>query len=203
MTPHPPLLVVATRNAHKTFEIARMLDGLYVVKDLSAFPDAPDVEETGATFAENAALKAISASRVIPGIVLADDSGLCVDALGGEPGVRSARYAGGSGDSARNNAKLLAALARLPLQASRTARFRCSMVLAEEGRVLGAFDGEVEGTLLAEPRGRDGFGYDPLFMPKGYEQTFAELPGDVKNGISHRGRALAKAVEFLKSLSRS
>ncbi len=193
-----PLLVVATRNAHKTGEIARMLEGLYEVADLASYPAAPDVEETGGTFAENAALKAVSASHVVPGIVLADDSGLCVDALGGEPGVRSARYAGERADSAQNNAKLTDELRRRGSSRPSTARFHCAMVLAQDGAVLDTFVGTVEGTILAEPRGAEGFGYDPLFVPEGYEQTFAELPGDVKNGISHRGRALAQVVDWLK-----
>lgn len=194
-----PLLVIATRNAHKTAEIARMLEGLYEVADLSAFPDAPEVEETGSTFAENAVLKAVSASRAIPGLVLADDSGLCVDALGGEPGVRSARYAGEGGDSSANNAKLMAELARRGGEGPLTARFACAMAVARGGEVLGVFEGSVEGTMLTQLRGSEGFGYDPLFVPEGYDETFAELPGDVKNGMSHRGRALAQVIAWLRA----
>lgn len=193
-----PLLVVATRNAHKTSEIARMLEGLYEVADLTSYPSAPEVEETGRTFAENAALKAVSASLAVPGIVLADDSGLCVDALGGEPGVRSARYAGEHAGSAENNEKLIAQLARCGSPGPYAARFLCAMVLAQGGEVLDTFIGTVEGTVRTELRGEEGFGYDPLFVPEGYERTFAELPGDVKNGISHRGRALAQVVERLQ-----
>lgn len=196
-----PLLVIATQNAHKTAEIARMLSGLYEVSDLAAYPEAPDVEETGVTFAENAALKALSASRVIPGLVLADDSGLCVDALAGEPGVRSARYAGEGAGSAANNARLLAELARCGRSGPFSARFVCAMVLAREGEVLGTFEGKVEGTILTELRGREGFGYDPLFVPEGYDETFAELPGDVKNGMSHRGRALSLVIEYLHAMA--
>ena len=193
-----PLLVVATRNAHKTSEIARMLEGLYEVADLTSYPSAPEVEETGHTFAENAVLKAVSASPAVPGIVLADDSGLCVDVLGGKPGVLSARYAGEHAGSAGNNQKLIAELARCGLPGPYTARFLCAMTLAKGGEVLGTFIGTVEGTVRTELRGEEGFGYDPLFVPGGYERTFAELPVDVKNGMSHRGRALAQAVEWLR-----
>lgn len=194
-----PLLVIATHNAHKTSEIARMLCGMYEVKDLSAYPAIPETEETGDTFAENAALKALAASRLLPGIILADDSGLCVDALGGAPGVRSARYAGEDGDSALNNAKLLAELSRLPSDSPRTAHFQCTMVLAENGRILAECNGRVDGYILTELRGAQGFGYDPLFVPKGYSETFAELPADVKNSMSHRARALEKAIAYLKN----
>lgn len=194
-----PLLVIATHNAHKTAEMARMLAGLYEVRDLSAYPDAPDVEETGSTFADNAALKALSASRVIPGMVLADDSGLCVDVLGGEPGVRSARYAGEGAGSAANNAKLLAELSRRGGDGPYAARFVCAMVLAMGGEALGTFEGAVEGSVITELRGKEGFGYDPLFVPEGYWETFAELPADVKNRMSHRGRALASVVKHLRA----
>ena len=193
-----PLLVVATRNAHKTSEIARMLEGLYEVADLSSYASAPEVEETGHTFAENAVLKAVSASHAVPGLVLADDSGLCVDALGGEPGVRSARYAGEHAGSDENNEKLIEELSRCGSPGPHAARFLCAMTLAKDGEVLDTFIGTVEGTVQAEHRGQEGFGYDPLFIPEGYEHTFAELPADVKNNISHRGRALAQVVEWLR-----
>lgn len=197
-----PLLVIATHNAHKTSEIARMLSQIYEVKDLSSYPSVPETEETGDTFAENAALKALAASRLIPGIVLADDSGLCVDALDGAPGVRSARYAGEDGDSAHNNAKLLAELSRMPANTPRTAHFQCTMVLAENGRILTECEGRIDGSILTEMRGAQGFGYDPLFVPNGYSETFAELPADVKNSMSHRGRALEKAIAYLKGFAR-
>lgn len=194
-----PLLVVATRNAHKTEEIRQMLAGLYEVCDLSSYPEAPEVEETGETFAENAALKAVSASRVIPGIVLADDSGLCVDALGGLPGVRSARFGGEDGNHELNNRKMMQELARFADDVPMTARFMCVMVLAQGGEVLGEFSGSVEGSMLKELRGAKGFGYDPLFIPEGHERSFAELGSDEKNGMSHRGRALAQAVGYLRN----
>lgn len=198
-----PLLVIATRNAHKTGEIRSMLGGSWEVRDLSSYPEAPLVDETGVTFSENATLKAVSASRVIPGVVLADDSGLEVDALDGRPGVWSSSFGGEEGNHERNNAHMMAELQRAgastPERAA--ARFRCVMVLARDGQVLAEFSGSVEGHMLASKRGEGGFGYDPLFVPEGCDQTFAELPGDVKNSMSHRGRALAKAVAFLTELT--
>jgi len=190
------LLTVATRNGHKTQEIAEMLKERFVVRDLSGIAEAPEIEETGKTFAENAALKAVGISRVVPGMVLADDSGLEVDVLGGAPGVHSARYAGVQGDDAANNEKLIEALKGRP-EAERRGRFRCVLVLAREGKVLAEFSGAVEGHLLEKPRGRVGFGYDPLFVPKGFAETFAELGPEVKNKLSHRARALDGLMEWL------
>ena len=190
------LLTVATRNGHKTQEIAEMLKERFVVRDLSGIAEAPEIEETGKTFAENAALKAEGISRVVPGMVLADDSGLEVDVLGGAPGVHSARYAGVQGDDAANNEKLIEALKGRP-EAERRGRFRCVLVLAREGKVLAEFSGAVEGHLLEKPRGRVGFGYDPLFVPKGFAETFAELGPEVKNKLSHRARALDGLMEWL------
>ncbi len=194
-----PSLLIATRNAHKTAEIRSMLGAGWDVADLTTRSDFPDVEETGQTFRENAELKALSASFRDPGSwVLADDSGLEVDALDGAPGVISARYSGVDATDATNRAKLLAALAEVE-SARRTARFHCAMSLAHGGVVEGAFDGAVEGRILREERGQGGFGYDALFVPSGFEDTFAELPVAVKNSLSHRGRALAKAITFLRA----
>ncbi|MDD5200764.1 MAG: RdgB/HAM1 family non-canonical purine NTP pyrophosphatase [Terrimicrobiaceae bacterium] len=185
-----PRLVLATRNAHKTAEIAAMLAGVFDVADLRDAPGAPEIEEVGATFAENAALKANGISRFTGGWALADDSGLEVDALGGEPGVRSARFAGGRATDAENNRLLLSRLSALP-GAPRTARFRCALALARDGALVATFDGTVEGRLIEAPRGAGGFGYDPLFIADGYDRTFAELSAEAKNAISHRARALA------------
>lgn len=193
-----PLIVIATNNKHKTEEIAAMLNGLFEVKDLSSYPDVPKVEETGETFAENAALKAVAASRMISGIVLADDSGLCVDALGGKPGVRSARFGGEEGNHTLNNARMLQELSRLDSGTTLAARFVCTMVLARGGEVVGEFSGVAEGSMLREMKGAQGFGYDPLFQPFGYDRSFAELSGAEKNGISHRGKALRQVVDYLK-----
>lgn len=172
-----------------------MLGKGYEVSDLKEYPELPQVEETGVTFLENATLKAVEISEQVPGLVLADDSGLEVDALGGAPGVYSARYAGEEGNDAANNEKLLNELAGAE---GCSARFRCVMVLAEDGEVLAHYDGAVEGKIIGEKRGEGGFGYDPLFVPEGYEQTFAELGEEVKNGLSHRARAMAKVVGWLE-----
>ncbi|HSP43707.1 MAG TPA: RdgB/HAM1 family non-canonical purine NTP pyrophosphatase [Luteolibacter sp.] len=189
-----PHLIIATRNAHKTAEIRAMLGASHEVLDMSAFPDAPAIEETGVTFLENARLKALGISRVIGGIVLSDDSGLEVDALNGAPGVWSSSYGGVEGDHACNNARLIKEMAG---NNDRRARFRCTMVLAQGGSELAHFTGAVEGRIIGEPRGAEGFGYDPLFVPDGHERTFAELGEDVKNTLSHRARALAQVVDWL------
>ena len=189
-------LLIATRNAHKTAEIAAILGSAWEVSDLHAHPDVTSPEETGGTFAENAAIKALAASRVFDGWVLADDSGLEVDALAGAPGVRSARYAGPGATDADNRAKLLRALEGVRGKA-RSARFRCAMALARAGEVLGTFDGAIEGIIVNGERGEGGFGYDALFVPEGHCETFAQLPPSTKNALSHRARALAQAAAFL------
>ena len=187
-------LTVATGNAHKTQEIRAMLGSGYDVKDLKSYPELPEVEETGATFLENATLKAVQMSQQIQELVLSDDSGLEVDALDGAPGVYSARYAGVHGADAVNNTKLLA---ELEGEGNRRARFRCVMVLARSGEMLAHFDGSVEGNIIEALQGEGGFGYDPLFVPLGYHQTFAELGEEVKNGLSHRARAMDKVCAWL------
>lgn len=189
-------LLVATRNVHKSAEIAAMLGECFRVRDLSAVPEAPEVEETGTTFAENARLKALGISAVVPGLVLADDSGLEVDALEGAPGVYSARYAGTAGDDGANNARLMREMHGVE---NRAARFRCVMVLSRGDEVLGQFDGSVEGRIVDTARGGGGFGYDPFFVPDGHHQTFAELGAEVKNTLSHRARALEKFLQWLTS----
>lgn len=189
-------LLIATKNAHKTVEIAAMLAG-WEVSDLTAHPDIPAPEETGTTFAENATIKAIAASRRFAGLVLSDDSGLEVDALGGAPGVTSARYAGPGATDADHRERLLSELARADGR-TRTARFHCVMALARNGVVLGLFDGAVEGRIIDTEKGGGGFGYDPLFVPEGFSETFGELSVEIKNRLSHRARALSKVVSFLK-----
>ena len=185
---HP--LLLATRNPHKTREFAEILGEYYVVRDLSDRTDLPAVEETGSTFAENAILKAVATSRQLPGVVVADDSGLEVDALNGAPGIYSARYAGAGATDEDNVAKLLAELRKYPGSRPYLARFRCVLALAKEGNVLRTLEGVVEGTIVDAPRGSTGFGYDPVFQPMGLTQTFAELLPAEKNRISHRGRAI-------------
>lgn len=192
-------LIVATRNAHKTREIQRILGADFAVCDLSAYLGAPETVESGKTFEENAALKATAASRQLPGLVVADDSGLEVDALGGAPGIYSARYAGQNATDKQNIDQLLEELARIET-AKRSARFRCVIALAREGKLLGAFEGVVEGMIVDSPRGTSGFGYDPIFVPQEFEQTFGELPAEVKDRISHRGRALRLFADRLAAL---
>ncbi len=196
-----PRLLVATGNRHKTEEIGAILGGDWQLEDLNDHPDLTPAVEDGDTFEANAVKKALGISRQCPGVlVLADDSGLEVDVLGGAPGVRSARYAGTGAGDADNRIHLLAELARLdpPPPPPLTARFRCVLALARDGGTLGTFDGTVEGRMIRAQRGRGGFGYDPLFVPEGHEQTFAELPAEVKNGLSHRARALAAAIGSLQ-----
>ena len=192
-------LLVATGNSHKTDEIRAILGAGYVVSDLKAHPELPEVEETGTTFLENATLKAVEISKQVEGLILSDDSGLEVDALGGEPGVYSSRYAGEAGNDAANNKKLLH---ELQGKDNRKARFRCVMVLAQDGEVLTSFDGAVEGRMLSELHGEGGFGYDPLFVPDGYEQTFSQLSEGIKNQLSHRAVAMQKVVAWLAASSR-
>ena len=192
-------LLVATGNSHKTDEIRAILGAGYVVSDLKAHPELPEVEETGSTFLENATLKAVEISKQVDGLILSVDSGLEVDALGGEPGVYSSRYAGEAGNDAANNKKLLH---ELQGEDSRTARFRCVMVLAQDGEVLTSFDGAVEGRMLSELYGEGGFGYDPLFVPDGYDQTFSQLSEGIKNQLSHRAVAMQKVVAWLAASSR-
>ncbi|MEA3208960.1 MAG: XTP/dITP diphosphohydrolase [Chthoniobacter sp.] len=168
------------------------------VTDLTTHPELAAPEETGATFAENAAIKALAASAHFAGLVLADDSGLEVDALGGAPGVWSARYAGIGATDAANRARLLRELTSAGARGKqRTARFHCVMALAENGISLGTFEGTVEGVIVNEEKGAGGFGYDALFVPEGFCETFGQLSSETKNQLSHRARALAKVMAFL------
>lgn len=196
-------IILATRNAHKAEEIAAILPSRFAVKTLADYADTPEVEENGSTFAANAALKAEGISAVLPGLVLADDSGLCVDAVNGEPGVMSARYAGEHGNDAANNAKLIAELKNSGAAEPFTARFVCAMSLAENGKQIAAFEGCAEGRISLTPRGERGFGYDPLFVPEGYGCTFAEIPAAEKNSISHRAAALRSLVTYLETYGES
>jgi XTP/dITP diphosphohydrolase len=192
-------LIIATRNRHKTAEVAAMLGPEWMVEDLAERPEVPEPEETGQTFEENAVIKAVAASSAIEGLVLADDSGLEVDVLEGAPGIRSARYAGENATDQENRDRLLAELARFNhvAEEAMTARFRCAMALAEDGNVLATFCGCAEGRIALAEAGRGGFGYDPLFIPDGYSQTFAELGAETKNRLSHRARAMELVAEWL------
>ena len=191
-----PRLILATRNAHKTSEIRAMIGDRFEVLNATAFPDFPEIEEIGTTFLENARLKAEGISRLIEGWVLSDDSGLEVDALAGAPGVWSSSFGGEEGNHLKNNARLLLEMAG---KTKRTARFRCTMVLARGGQEHAHFSGVVEGRLIDSLQGVAGFGYDPLFIPEGYDQTFAELGDEIKNTLSHRSRALAQVVSYLSN----
>lgn len=236
--------LIATRNRHKVEEIQAILGAEYQCLTLNDFPGAPEVVEDAGTFAGNATKKAVELARWVgaraigensaglqarkswrrPAFVLADDSGLEVDALRGEPGVHSARFAAldpgqaGNSSAAENNAKLLRLMDEVP-DSQRQARFRCVValtpVLAPAGTPASPVcladelelrtevaDGTCEGRILRQPRGEGGFGYDPLFVPEGYEKSFGELSEAVKNRLSHRAKALEKLKERLASLSR-
>ena len=187
-------LLLATRNAHKTREFGQLLGHNFLLRDLTSKPDVPEIVESGENFEKNAALKAVAVSKSFPGeIVIADDSGLEVKSLDGAPGVFSARYAGENASARRNVEKLLR---ELEGATERSARFRCFIALAKNGELITTFAGEVAGTITKSPRGENGFGYDPIFMPEGFEETFAELPSETKNAVSHRGKAVAELVRY-------
>jgi XTP/dITP diphosphohydrolase len=190
---------LASRNPHKTKELAAMLGSEFTLEDLRNHPEIPEVIEDGATFAENARLKAVAISRQLPGLVLADDSGLEVDSLGGAPGIFSARYAGAEASDEANRQKLLTELAKRGADAARTARFHCALALARDGRVLAICEGSVAGEIVRRARGSAGFGYDPLFQPNGFSKTFAELPAATKDSISHRGEAVTRMKAFIRA----
>jgi XTP/dITP diphosphohydrolase len=194
-------LVVATRNRHKTREIQHILGPEFMVRDLGAHPEVSGIRESGTSFEENAKHKALAASRQLPALVIADDSGLAVDALGGAPGIYSARYAGANATDTDKIDKLLRELERVrATDDRRRARFRSVVALARNGDLLGTFEGTVEGRITDKARGDSGFGYDPIFIPEGFGQTFGELPTEVKNTISHRAKAIRAVAEKLKRL---
>jgi XTP/dITP diphosphohydrolase len=192
-------VILATRNRHKIAELHRLLNvpGL-VVEDLRGWT-VPEVEEDGATYEENAIKKARAVAEGTGLPALADDSGLEVDSLDGAPGVRSARYAGEGASDAANRAKLLQALAGVPDE-RRTARFRCAIAIAMPGGSVMTVEGACEGAILREERGSGGFGYDPLFLPEGERETFAEMSDAKKDSLSHRGVAVRRAAEVLEGL---
>jgi len=186
----PATILIATRNRGKLREVQDILAGLPVIlATLDQFPDLPDAVEDADTFAGNAERKAMHYARLTGLWTLADDSGLEVDALGGAPGVYSARYSGRQGDDAANNEKLIAQLAGVPPE-QRTARFRCTVALAGPEGILAAASGTFEGIIVDDPRGANGFGYDPHFLVPELGMTAAQLPPEHKNHISHRAQAL-------------
>jgi XTP/dITP diphosphohydrolase len=190
-------LLVATRNPGKLKEIGALLAPLgIVVRGLGDFPGLPEIVEDGLTFAENAEKKAVTMARLTGRLTLADDSGLEVAALQGAPGVYSARYAGADADDAANNRKLLVEMAGVP-PAQRAAAFVCVMALCAPEGSCRTFAGRLEGEIMSEARGAEGFGYDPLFVVAGQQRTLAEIPLAEKNRISHRAQALAQVVAVL------
>ncbi len=189
-------LVFATHNAHKSEEVGKMLRGLYNVQDLNAIGITEDIPETGDTLEANARQKALYVHGKSVRNVFADDTGLEVEALGGRPGVYTARYAGPECDSVKNMQKLLD---ELKGKINRRAQFRTVICLIiGENEYL--FEGVVKGTIAKSFAGNAGFGYDPIFIPDGYSQTFAEMPLEEKNKISHRGLAIKKLTKFLLDL---
>ena len=195
-------VVLATQNAHKLIEMRRILDeaGLDIeLVGTDQFPDLTDVAETGSTFAANALLKArsVCAETGLPAI--ADDSGLGVDALNGMPGIFSARWSGAHGNDAANLSLLLGQLSDVP-DARRGAAFHCAAAVVFPDGTERVVEGSIDGTLIREPRGSNGFGYDPIFIPIGESRTTAEMSPDEKDAISHRGRAMRALVPVLRDL---
>jgi XTP/dITP diphosphohydrolase len=199
-----PLLVLGSRNRKKLGELAGLLQPHgFVLQTLADFPAAVEVEESGATFAENARLKAAVQARHLGQWVLGEDSGLSVDALGGEPGVRSARFSDPGATDERNNALLLERLAGVPLD-KRTAHYTCYAALADpQGQVRAESEGICRGRIRTQPAGSGGFGYDPLFEVVEYHRTFGELHPAVKAVLSHRSRAIRQLVPQLVALAAS
>jgi XTP/dITP diphosphohydrolase len=194
-------IIVASNNAHKVKEIKDILEGLpYDVVSLKEAGIDVEVAETGSTFMENAYIKASEIFNIAGGaMVLADDSGLMVDALNGAPGIYSARFAGDHGNSRENNEKLLSLLKDVP-DKKRTAQFVCALVLIIDKDSALKVQGEIEGIITDKEKGKDGFGYDPLFFIPKFNMTFAEMDAGMKNSMSHRGNALKQLAEKLREL---
>ncbi|MBP3957942.1 RdgB/HAM1 family non-canonical purine NTP pyrophosphatase [Gemmata sp. G18] len=196
-------VVIGSRNKKKLKEMVALLGDLNLdLTDLTPYPDAPEVEETADTFVGNAALKATQLAPVLGAWVIGEDSGLCVPALGGAPGVYSARYAGTHGDDQANNDKLLREMAALT-DADRSAYYVSTAVLSDPtGKVVASAEGRCHGTIVAERRGAGGFGYDPLFLVPEHGKTFGELAPEVKQQMSHRAKAFAELRPVLERLAR-
>lgn len=197
-------VVLATRNQHKVAELRRILDGAGLQVELvgtDAFPNLPDVPETGTTFAANALLKARDVAHRTGLTAIADDSGLCVDALNGMPGILSARWAGKHGDDAANLELVLAQLSDVPTS-RRGAAFHCAAAVATPDGDERVVERILEGSLIEAPRGSNGFGYDPIFVPRGYVLTTAELTPEEKDAISHRGQAFRALALVLNEVLR-
>ena len=186
-------IVAATGNQHKLEEYRQLLDGQNIeLKSLLDYPEYPEPEENGSSFKENASIKALSACKYCDVPAFADDSGLEVEALDNRPGIYSSRYA------ETDEKRIARILEELKGKTNRRARFVCVIAIAVNGEVIETFEGEVKGTILEAPRGKNGFGYDPIFQPDGFDKSFAELTQEEKNRISHRANAYAKALEFVE-----
>ena len=186
-------IVVATANAHKVEEYKKLIGDQQVeLLSLLDYPGCPEIIENGSSFEENASLKAVAASKYCGIPVFADDSGLEIEALNGAPGIFSARYA------ETNEKRIERVLSEMQGIANRKARFVCVIAIAFNGEVIETFEGVVNGHISDRPRGSNGFGYDPIFVPEGYDERFAELSEEAKNQISHRSEAYRKAVEFIE-----
>ncbi len=193
-------ILVATTNKHKLREISEIFGKEHNILGFSDIGRSfPEVVEDGADFKENAAKKACEISNYVDIAVIADDSGLEVDALNGAPGVYSARYAGPEKDDAKNREKLLRDMAGIPAE-KRSARFKAAIALAKGGRLLELVEGVCEGNITFEERGENGFGYDPVFQPAGYDMTFAEMNPEEKNRISHRYKGLSSMAKRLSGI---
>ena len=194
----PTELLIATNNAGKVRELASLLAGVPIrLKNLAGLDGICEIEETGSTFRENAEIKAAGYAMQSGVWSLADDSGLEVAALGAAPGVYSNRYAGEGASDAAKMRKILDQLAAVP-DAARDARFVCAMSIADDtGKIVFTAEGSCPGTLANQPRGTNGFGYDPIFVPDGFDRTFGELSGDIKQQISHRARAIKEIIRYL------
>lgn len=191
-------VVIATKNEKKLRELKRYLKGIRAeVVSLNEIGHSPSIREDKHTFKGNAVKKAVTVSKVTGGIVLADDSGLEVDILGGQPGVKSARFSGRSKKDHNNNAKLLRMLENVP-DKKRSARFVCAIAIADKGKFVKVIEEYCKGRITFSPKGRHGFGYDPVFLIPKYNKTFGELGLKVKDRMSHRSKALKKARAFLR-----
>lgn len=188
-------LILASHNKHKTQEIREIIGSVAEITDLYELEFSEDIAETGKSFEENAFIKANTIFQKYKTPVLADDSGLCVDGLGGEPGIYSARFAGENATASVNNTKLLEKLKGV---VDRTAFFICVLCYIDQQGNAQYFEGKVMGKIIDTPNGNEGFGYDPLFVPDGYSKTFAEMGEEIKNTISHRNLALQKLRNHLQ-----
>jgi XTP/dITP diphosphohydrolase len=195
-------LIVATKNKKKLEEIKEILKDLDLkIVSLADYPEAPRIVENGTTFKENALKKALKIAKFTGELTLGEDSGLCVKALGGAPGVHSARFSGRDKDDNKNNTKLLKMLLKVP-PTKRSAYYACAVALADKNGLIGVVEGRCSGRISIVAQGTFGFGYDPLFLIPKYKKTFAQLGGAVKHRMSHRFRALAKARKNLAAYFR-